>query len=162
MSHPPHEPPFDLQRKGSGGGGRTRGDEEGTSASSCPGGDAGGTVNREGHPRPFLRKSPATGAQTTEPVHHNGKFMNDVRVSPIDEGVSVVEEDETVTCGTTTPDWSQRIFLLPRSRRTTRSRRRDSRNCGHSVPRGSPADLLLGALLGPLRVRRSVSRSVTA
>ena len=25
VSHPPHEPPFDLQRKGSGGGGRTRG-----------------------------------------------------------------------------------------------------------------------------------------
>ena len=25
VSHPPHEPPFDRQRKGSGGGGRTRG-----------------------------------------------------------------------------------------------------------------------------------------
>ena len=25
VSHPPHEPPFDLQRKGSGGGGRRRG-----------------------------------------------------------------------------------------------------------------------------------------
>ena len=35
-----------------------------------------------------------TGAQTTEPGHHNGEFVNDVRVSPIDEGVGVVEEDE--------------------------------------------------------------------
>ena len=35
-----------------------------------------------------------TGAQATEPGHHNGEFVNDVRVSPIDEGVGVVEEDE--------------------------------------------------------------------
>ena len=51
-----------------------------------------------------MRKSPetadvreghrTTGAQTTEPGHHNGEFVKDVRVSPIDEGVGVVEEDE--------------------------------------------------------------------
>ena len=57
-----------------------------------------------------------TGAQTTELGHHNGEFVKDVRVSPIDEGVGVVEEDDLsraarqpVTCGTTTLDWSQRI-----------------------------------------------------
>ena len=35
-----------------------------------------------------------TGAQTTEPGHHNGEFVNDVRVSPVGEGAGVIEEDE--------------------------------------------------------------------
>ena len=35
-----------------------------------------------------------TGAKTTEPGHHNGEFVKDVRVSPIDGGVGFVEEDE--------------------------------------------------------------------
>ena len=35
-----------------------------------------------------------TGAHTTEPGHLYGEFVNDVRVSPIDEGVGDVEEDE--------------------------------------------------------------------
>ena len=43
-----------------------------------------------------------TGAQTTEPGHHNGEFVNDVRVSPIDEGRRR-RRGRTVTCGTTTP-----------------------------------------------------------
>ena len=43
-----------------------------------------------------------TGAQTTEPGRHNGEFVNDVRVSPIDEGRRR-RRGRTVTCGTTTP-----------------------------------------------------------
>ena len=115
-------------------------------------GDAGGTANREGHPRPLLRKSPetedvregpmTTGAQTTELRHHNGEFVNDVRVSPIDEGVGVVEEDE-LSCAARRPRTAS--GSPPRSRRTTRSRRRDSQNCRHRAPRRCPADLLLGA-----------------
>ena len=56
---PPHEPASDLQRKGSGGRGRTRG-RGGRVHVELSGGDVGGTANPEGHPRPFLRKSPET------------------------------------------------------------------------------------------------------
>ena len=58
----------------------------------CPG-DAGGISNREGHPRPFLRKSletpdirggPQEDGGKTEPGHHDGEPVHDVRVSPID------------------------------------------------------------------------------
>ena len=70
VSHPSPEPPFDLQRKGSGGGGRTRGTGERVHV-ELSGGDAGGTANREGRPRPLLRKSPETA---------------DVREGPQDDG----------------------------------------------------------------------------
>ena len=60
VSHPPHEPPFDRQREGSGGGGRTRGGRGGRVHVELSADDAGGTANREGRPRPFLRKSPET------------------------------------------------------------------------------------------------------
>ena len=71
-----------------------------------------------------------TGAQTTEPGHHNSESVNDVRVLPVDEGVGVVEEDEL-----------SRAARRPRTEasgsppRSTRSRRRDSQNCGHRAPR---------------------------
>ena len=105
VSHPPHEPPFDRQREGSGGGGRTRETRRHVHVELSRG-DAGDTANREGHPRHFA--------------------------SP------------------------------PRSRRTTRSRRRDGQNCGHRAPRGCPTGPPSGGTLGPFRVRRSVSRSVTS
>ena len=73
-------------------------------------------------------------------VHHNGEFVNDVRVSPIDE--VVVEEDELSRAARRPRTGAS--GSPPRSRRTTRSRRRDSQNCGHRVPRGW-VDLLLGA-----------------
>ena len=69
-----------------------------------------------------------TGAQTTEPGHHNGEFVNDVRVSPTDEGVSVLEEDE-----------------LSRAARRPQTGANGSPNCGHRAPRGYPANLLQGA-----------------
>ena len=84
-----------------------------------------------------------TGAQTTEPGHHNGEFVNDVRVSPIDEGVDVVEEDE-LSRAARRPRTGVSASP-PRSRLTSRSRRRDGQNSGHRAPRGCPADLLLGA-----------------
>ena len=105
VSHPPHEPPFDLQRKGSGGRGRTRGTRRARPATHV--------VPRTARDIPDQRRQVSvkahktTGAQTTEPEHHNGEFVNDVCVSPIDE-VSA-SRGRTVTCDTTTPDWSQRI-----------------------------------------------------
>ena len=62
------------------------------------------------------------GAQTTEPGHNNGEFVNDVRVSPIDEGVGVVEEDE-LSRAARRPRTGASVSP-PRSRRATRSRRR--------------------------------------
>ena len=77
VSQLPHEPPFDLQRQGSGGGGCTRG-----TSWTRP------RAAREGHPRPFFCKSPETAdvRLTDRTGHHNGEFVN-VRFSPIDEGV---------------------------------------------------------------------------
>ena len=43
-------------------------------------------------PDPSCARAQRRGAQTTEPGHHNVEFVNDVRVSPIDEGVGVVEK----------------------------------------------------------------------
>ena len=83
-----------------------------------------------------------TGAQTTEPGQHSGEFVNDVRVSPIDEGVGVVEENELSRAARR--PWTA-SGSPPRSRRTTQSRRRDGQNCGHLAPCGCLADLLLGA-----------------
>ena len=79
----------------------------------------------------------ATGAQTTEPGHHNGEFLNDVRVSRVDEGVGVVEEDELSRAARRTPTGT--------SGSPPQCRRRDSQNCGDRAPRGCPRDLLLGA-----------------
>ena len=73
-----------------------------------------------------------TGAQTTEPEHHNGEFVKDVHISPSDEGVGVVEEDELSRAA---PRPQTASGSPPRSRRTTRSRRRDGQNCGHRAPR---------------------------
>ena len=79
-------------------------------------------------------------------------FVNDVRVSP--EGAGVVEEDELPRAarrprtGASGPP--------PRSRRTTPSRRREA--CTTWVPGGPPS----WGTLGPFRVRRTGSRSVTA
>ena len=144
----PPEPPFDLQRKGSGGGGRTRGtrrarprravqerrrwyrESRGTSPTLVTQEPRDGRCHR------------TTGAQTTEPGHHNGEFVIDVRVSLVDEGVGVVEEDELSRAARR--PWTPSGSLLW-SRRTTRSGRRDGQNCGHRAPRGCPADLLLGA-----------------
>ena len=50
VSHSPHEPPFDLQRKGSGGGGRTRG----TATQVAP-------ANREGQSPTLLGQEPRGG-----------------------------------------------------------------------------------------------------
>ena len=119
------------------------------------GGDAGGTANREGRPRPFLHKSQETvdvregpqddGRTDDRPGHHNAEFVNDVHVSPIDEGVGVVEEDELSRAARRPRTGAS--GSPPRSRRTTRSRRCDSQNCGHRAPRACPADLLpLGSL----------------
>ena len=83
------------------------------------GGDAGGTRGtardipnhscaRAQRRQVSVKAHRTTGAQTTEPKHHNSESVNDVRVSPIGGGVGVVEEDELSTCGTTTPD-CQRI-----------------------------------------------------
>ena len=69
VSHPPHEPPFDLQRKGSGEGGRTRA-TGGRVHVELSGSGAGGTANREG--RPFLRKSPET-ADVREGPQNDGR-----------------------------------------------------------------------------------------
>ena len=62
-----------------------------------------------------------TGAQTTEPGHHNGEFVNDVQVSPIDEGAGVVEEDELSRAARRPPDCSQRIssVVTPNSWKST-------------------------------------------
>ena len=89
VSHPPHEPPFDLQRKGSGGGGRTRGGRGGPVHVELSGGDAGGTARDIPNPscaraqrrQVSVRAHRTTGAQTTEPKHHNSESVNDVRVS---------------------------------------------------------------------------------
>ena len=116
VAHPPHEPPFDLQRKGSGGGGRTRGTRRGLHVELC-GGDAGGTANRERHPRPFLRKSPETAEVRKGP---QDDWRTDDRTGApqcrVREGHSRLarrcrrrRRGRTVTCGTTTPEWSQRI-----------------------------------------------------
>ena len=105
------------------------------------GGDAGG----KGHPRPFLRKSPETadvregphddGRTEDRTRHHNGEFVKDVRVLPIDEGVGVVEEDELSRAARR--PWTGASGPPPRSRRTTRSRRLDRQNCGHRAQRTS-------------------------
>ena len=137
-SHPPHEPPFDLQRKGSGGG--AHGARGGRVHVKLSRGDAGGTANRQGHP--FLRKSSETAdvrdGRTDDRTRGTtmASSWNDVRVSPIDEGVGVADVDELS--------------------RAARRRRRDGQNCGDRAPRGCPADLLLGTL-GPFRARRSVT-----
>ena len=122
VSHPPREPPFDLQRKGSGGGGRRRG-------------------TRRARPRRAVaqrrqmsvKAHRTTGAQTTEPGHHNGEFVKDVRVSPVGGGVGVVEEDELSRAARRPRTGAS--GSLPRSRRTTRSRGLDGQNCGRRAPR---------------------------
>ena len=150
----PHEPPFDLQRKRSGGGGRTRGTKrarprravrrrrrwhrrpQGTSL-TLPAQEP-----TEGRcPRRSAGRRARTRAQTTRSGRHNDKLANDVRVSPTEEGLGVVDEDEL-------PRAARRLRSRadgspPQSRGTTRSRRRDSRNC--RAPRGCSADLLRGA-----------------
>ena len=79
------------------------GDEEGASTSSCLGATQVAPRTARNIPDPSCARAQraesvkahkTTGAQTTEPEHHNGEFVNDFRVSPIDEGVGVVEEDE--------------------------------------------------------------------
>ena len=166
VSHPPHEPPFDLQRKGSGGGGRTRGRRRGRVHIELSGSDAGGTANREGHPRPFLRKSPetagvregpmTTGAQTTELGHHNGEFVKDVRVSPVDEGVGFVKEDELSRAARRPRTGAS--GSLPRSRRTARSRRLDGQNCRHRAPRVGARRTSFWGHLGSISCQKCVKK----
>ena len=151
MSHPPHEQPFDLQRKGSGGGGRTRRTKRAPPRRAVRGATQVAPRTARDIPDPSCAKAQrrqmsvkahrTTDAQTTEPGHHNGEFVKDVRVSPIDEGVGVVEKDELSRAARRPRTGAS--GSPPRSRRTTRSRRRDSRNCGHRAPRGCPADFLL-------------------
>ena len=123
------------------------GRREGASTSSCPG--AAHLVPRTARdiPNPScarvqrrqvsVKAHRTTGAQTTEPEHHNGEFVNDAPVSPFDEGVGVVELSRAARRPRTASG------SPPRSRRTTRSRCRDSRKCGHRAPCGCRADLLL-------------------
>ena len=61
------------------------GDEEGASTSSCPG--ATQVVPRTARDIPDFScaRARTPGVQTTEPRHHNGEFVNEIRVSPIDE-----------------------------------------------------------------------------
>ena len=138
------------------------GDEEGASTSSCPG--ATQVVPRTARDIPdpscaraqrrqmSVKAHKTTGAQTTEPGHHNGEFVNDVQVSPIDEGVGVVEEDEL-----------SRAARRPRtgaSGSLPRSRQQDE--VGVVIVGGSPS----GRTVGPLRTQKKPpcvgSRSVTA
>ena len=150
VSHPPHEPPFDLQRKGSGGGRSTRetrrpGPRRAVQGATQVAPRTARDISDPSRARAQRRQMSVkahrtTGAQTTEPEHHSG--VNDVRASPIDEGVGVVEEDE-LSRATRRPRTGA-SGSPPRSRRTTRSRRRDGQNCGHRAPRGW-VDLLPGA-----------------
>ena len=150
------KPPFDLQRKGSGGGGAHTGDEEGGSHVELSGGDAGGTANREGHPRHFLRKR----QQMSVKAHRDDGRPDDrnrgttmasspttFAFRPLTQVPGVVDEGRTVTCGTTTPGTGAN-GSPPRSRpNNTKVGRRDQSKlrspCTDRV--GCPADLLLGA-----------------
>ena len=87
--------------------------------------------------------------------------MNDVRVSPIDEGAGVVEEDELSRAARRPRTGAN--GSPPRSRRTTRSRRRENQKlrspCTTWVPGGPPP----ASTSGPIRVRRgAISKFVDA
>ena len=108
----------------------------------------------EGHLQPFLRKSPETadvreGPQDyvrTEPGLHNGELVNDFRVSPTDEDVGVVEEDELSRAARRPRTGANGSPQSPR--RTAGNWRRWSQNCGgrasnaHCAERGCSADSL--------------------
>ena len=102
-----------------------------------------------------------TGAQTTELRHHNAEFVNDVRVSPIDEGVSA--SSKRTNCHVRHDDPGPEPAGLLRGHAEQHEVgvviAKTAVTVHHVwVPGGPPS----GGTLGPFRVGRSVSRNVTA
>ena len=126
-------------------------DEEGASASSCL--EATHVAPRTARDildpsrararrrRMSVKAHGKTGTHTTEPGHHKGESVHDVRASPIDEGGDDAEEDDP--CRTARRPGTGANGSPPRTSRTTRSRRCGGQNCGHRAPRGYPRDLFL-------------------
>ena len=123
VRHPPHEPPFDLQRKGSGGD--RRGGPKEHAYVEYFGGNAG-AAGGKGYLLPFLpgaqrrrmstKVHGTTCAEAREMERRDNGLASDVRVSP-DEGAG---PPRGVTRGMTTQDCSQRIssVVTPNSKST--------------------------------------------
>ena len=125
-------------------------DEEGASASSSPGATQVAPRTARDIPDPSCARArrrqtsvkDGRRAHRKRRAHHNGESVNDVRVSPIDEGVDDAEDDP---CRTARRPRTGANGSPPRSSRTTRSPRRGVTE-HHEGTHGPPSESTDGPL----------------